>query len=188
MSESETEPWVSTAFCHSTEWLKGPKAKRQRDMRSLGYTRRHFTQVKFTLNLFFKDRTMLGIYKRLASRLLPFLYTIYALLQYTDNQIWFHAFGQSIRDHSSCGNPGDHVSSAIILVPGLSAVFPEWLMDRLQLDRKTFVSDLAKHLICKMIRQGSAVWKHQVWNAASADIQPCFHRVKLAHQLGQTSA
>ena len=47
-SELETEPWVSTAFCHSTGWLKGPKAKCQRDMRSLGCTLRYFTQVKFT--------------------------------------------------------------------------------------------------------------------------------------------
>ena len=61
--------------------------------------------------------------KKLALRLL--LYTINALLQEADNEVRAHALGQSIRDHSPCGNPSNHVSSAMMHIPGPPAVLPK---------------------------------------------------------------
>ena len=61
--------------------------------------------------------------KKLALRLL--LYTVNALLQNADNEIRAHALGQSIRDHSSCSNSGNDVSSAMMNIPGPPAVLPQ---------------------------------------------------------------
>ena len=69
-------------FYHgSAVWLKGPKAKCQRGHVITWLYKIYIRQVKFTLNLFFKDHMMLV--KKLALRLL--LYTVNALLQ--DGQI-----------------------------------------------------------------------------------------------------
>ena len=117
-----------------------------------------------------------------------FLHSIQVLLQHSQQEVWLHRLGETVRNHRGRRDPFQAVSSILHRVPGLLTVTPQIVVDGSQFDAQTFVLHASRNLGGKVVSKTSTVCEGEVWNAHPRIIFPLLSAPYLPLQLSDHSS